>query len=565
MINQEALVVITAVLAALAMLFGLALFWMQSYGRKRSLSLLQSVIEAMPQGLAYFDAEDRFIMGNTQYNRELANLGLKPEVGRSYRQIIETASRLNWGLLSPTEQQERVEEIMRSRLDPSSDYDSMMLDGRFLRVQSVRTTEGGIVTILSDITGLKRQAEVLAQARDQSEAATRAKSLFLATMSHEIRTPLNGVLGMAQAMAHDELSAPQRDRLDVIQTSGQALLAVLNDVLDISKIEAGKLEIEAIPFDLDEVVGAARDAFASVASQRNLTFELSVQDAAHGAYIGDPTRLRQILINLISNALKFTQKGSVTVEVAASDTDHLVFKVSDTGIGMTPEQMGRLFEKFAQADASTTRKYGGSGLGLAICQKLATLMGGVLEVDSVLDQGSSFSLVLPLKRAMAPLESSPVVQGELDPNTTLRILAAEDNAVNRLVLKTLLAHVGIEPVMVENGVQAVEAWARADWDIILMDVQMPEMDGLTATREIRARESIQHRPRTPIIALTANAMAHQVQDYADVGMDGFVAKPIEIAKLFAAIETALADPQVEEDDLDAPAHDPQRILSVQGA
>ncbi|WP_158915159.1 ATP-binding protein [Caulobacter sp. S45] len=545
LVSRNGLALGIAGLTGLLVSAGLGLVWLRASSRKQSLNLLQAVIEAMPQGLAYFDGDDRFVLGNEIYRRELASVGLTPKIGRTYRQTIEAAVAGDWGPDTVEGKRAWVEERLNARRDGAAEFDRETVDGRFLRVQSSRTG-GGVVTVVSDITDLKRQAESLLLARDQSEEATRAKSRFLATMSHEIRTPLNGVLGMAQAMANDRLSKRQRERLDIIRTSGETLLAVLNDVLDISKIEAGKFEVEAIAFELDEVVGAARDAFASVAAEKNLDFTLAVETGAQGAYVGDPTRIRQILLNLLSNALKFTETGSVRVEVKAGAGEQLSFVVRDTGIGMTPDQAGRLFEKFTQADASTTRKYGGSGLGLAICYELAALMGGALEVESAIDRGSTFTLRLPLARADGPV-ADQAVEAENEPHYALRVLAAEDNAVNQLVLRTLLTQVGIEPVIVENGVQAVEAWARADWDVILMDVQMPQMDGPTATREIRARELIQGRVRTPIIAFTANAMAHQISAYREVGMDGFVAKPVETAKLFRAIEEALADAGFEEE------------------
>jgi signal transduction histidine kinase len=419
-----------------------------------------------------------------------------------------------------------------------STFDREMADGRFCRVQNRLVDTGGVVSVVSDISDLKQHAEQLAVARDHSEEATRAKSRFLATMSHEIRTPLNGVLGMAQAMANDTLSKPQRERLDVIQKSGESLLTVLNDVLDMSKIEAGKLEIEEIAFDLETVALTVTAAFDAVAAAKALALRLTLQPGAEGHYLGDPTRLRQILMNLVSNALKFTERGFIDIEIKPA-LGGLDFAVRDSGIGMTPDQCSGLFQTFSQADPSTTRKYGGTGLGLAICQELSLLMSGSLGVQSVLGQGSVFSLFLPLRPV--PEESAaprPEPQRQ-DQIIDLRVLAAEDNSVNQLVLTTLLGQAGVTPVIVENGVQAIEAWSLSDWDLILMDIQMPVMDGPTASREIRSREAIEGRPRTPIIALTANAMTHQVQEYLDAGMDGFVAKPIEIARLFDTIDQVL--------------------------
>jgi len=407
-------------------------------------------------------------------------------------------------------------------------------DGRPLR----------LIGALQNITNRKAAERALIQAKDAAEAANRAKSTFLATMSHEIRTPLNGVLGMAQAMAADDLTALQRGRLDVIRQSGETLLAILNDVLDLSKIEAGKLELEAGEFDIGDLARGAHAAFGAVAERKGLAFALTVEPEARGLYSGDATRVRQILYNLVSNALKFTESGEVAVNVSRRGGE-LILTVSDTGIGIPADRLASLFQKFEQADASTTRRYGGTGLGLAICRELAQLMGGTIEARSPPGQGTTFVAVLPLtwlsEPSAATCAAADAPSGSSDQLVALRVLAAEDNEVNRLVLRTLLGQVGVEPLIVETGLQAVEAWARESWDVILMDVQMPEMDGPTATGVIRAREIAEGRPRTPIIALTANAMSHQVAEYRACGMDGFVAKPIEAARLFAALQQALEE------------------------
>ena len=411
-----------------------------------------------------------------------------------------------------------------------------------LIVCALRVWETSAVAQLAERDARREQlatARELALAVQKAEAANQAKSTFLATMSHEIRTPLNGVLGMAQAMAAGSLSPLQRDRLDVVRQSGQALLAILNDVLDLSKIEAGMLELEEIEFDLGEIVLGAHAAFTALAHKKGLSFALDIDPAAAGTYRGDPTRLRQILYNLISNALKFTDAGEVRVAVDWVD-NRLRLNVSDTGIGLSDNHRTTLFQKFVQADASTTRKFGGSGLGLAICSDLTALMGGVIAVQSRLGQGSTFSVRLPMARVEGLLEPAPPRPAEEECSFDLRVLAAEDNVINQLVLKTLLAQVGVDPLVVSNGAEAVEAWRSGDWDVILMDVQMPIMDGPTAARTIRETEKQTGRVRTPIIALTANAMAHHVQDYIAAGMDGHVSKPIETSQLFAAIDAALA-------------------------
>ena len=400
---------------------------------------------------------------------------------------------------------------------------------------------------------LKAQAEAAA-----ANDASRLKSQFLANISHEIRTPLNGVLGMTQVMARDELSSEQRDRLQVVQQSGEALLALLNDLLDLARIEAGKLVLESTEFDLTELLNGVRATFSGIAETRNLAFDLVIEDAAAGIYRGDPTRVRQILFNLVSNALKFTPAGSVRIEVSRS-RGRLRIAVADTGIGMSKAAVGRLFESFVQAEASTSRRFGGSGLGLSICRELVDLMGGAITAKSQEGQGSAFTVTLPLKRLSAgDKASAPVATGSDGGGFWARkpaVLAAEDNATNALVLRTLLEQLGLDVEVVENGALALEAWRAKSWDLILMDVQMPVMDGPTATRAIRDAERASGRVRTPIIALTANTMSHQVGAYMAAGMDDYVSKPFSVAGLMSAVETALSAFPAEgsEDDAAEPS------------
>lgn len=401
---------------------------------------------------------------------------------------------------------------------------------------------GHIVALAEDVTESKTAAEALQDALVRAEAASRAKSDFLATMSHEIRTPLNGVLGMAQAMQADDLAPAQRERLKVIRRSGETLLSILNDILDLSRIEAGAIDLDLADFDMEHLVRGAAAAFAPLAEQKGVSFVLAVDPEACATFSGDPTRIRRLLYNLFSNAVKFTDRGRIEVKVAYGG-ETLVIQVADTGIGIPAEQLPTLFDKFIQGDASHTRRFGGSGLGLAICRGLAERMGGEVEVESVVGEGSTFTIRLPLARVSGALvEAPPVADAESTSDAEappIKVLAAEDNDVNQLVLRTLLDQAGITPLIVENGAEAVAAWEREPWDVILMDIQMPVMDGVSAARAIRAREAASGRSRTPILAVTANAMSHQTPEYFAVGMDDVVPKPLQAMDLFAALERAL--------------------------
>ena len=374
------------------------------------------------------------------------------------------------------------------------------------------------------------------QALERERSALRAAdemSGFLATMSHEIRTPLNGVLGMVQVMGRGELSPLQRERLGVIETSGEALLSLLNDLLDLSKIEAGKIELEDGVVDVQDLADGARAMFAALVQEKDVILALTVAPSARGFWTGDSKRIGQVAHNLISNALKFTEHGSVQVEFSHVD-GRLILRVSDTGIGIPAESLACIFDRFVQADASTTRRYGGSGLGLAICRDLVALMRGDIAVESTVGVGTVFTVTLPLARAEAPERPQPAPQPSSEPalgHAPLRVLAAEDNATNQLVLKVLLGQVGIEPFIVANGQEAVDAWRDGPWDVVLMDIQMPVMDGITAVKTIRAAEIERGCGRTPIIALTANAMSHHLDNYLNAGMDALVPKPVNFAHL----------------------------------
>lgn len=437
--------------------------------------------------------------------------------------------------------------ILSRRMGNRQDITGLTKDGRLTPIEvglSKVTTRSGMIytAIIRDISDRVATEAALNQAVSDAIAANAAKSAFLAAMSHEVRTPLNGVLGMAQAMARDPLSPKQAERLDIIRRSGESLLGTLNDMLDLSKIEAGKLEIEMLEFDLGALIEGACETFSALAAQKGLTFEARIAPQAQGAYVGDPLRLRQVLNNLISNAVKFTERGRVEVAVDRED-GRLIIAVRDTGMGISPEIRDRLFGKFEQGDLAITRRHGGTGLGLAICHDLVRLMGGdIAACDSPVGAGATFTMRLPLEHVgeVPPLPDLAEEAVEAAHAASVRLLVAEDNRANQLVIDTLLRQAGIAPVIVPDGRAAVSAWEDQPWDLILMDVQMPEMDGPTATSIIRRRELDRGQARTPILALTANAMDHQLAEYRQAGMDGLVAKPIEVDKLFAAIFDVIA-------------------------
>jgi PAS domain S-box-containing protein len=395
-----------------------------------------------------------------------------------------------------------------------------------------------VLTVGEDVTDIRRTAQALEAAVAEAKSANAAKSNFLTNISHEIRTPLNGVLGMVQVMAQDPLPAKQQERLQLIRQCGETLLGLLNDLLDMSKIEAGRLELESLEFDLEELVESVCAASKLAAEQKGLKFDIQFTDTV-GNCRGDPTRLRQVITNLISNAVKFTEGGGITVS-CRREGDHVRFSVADSGIGMAREVLDRLFGKFVQADASTTRRFGGSGLGLAISRDLVHLMGGQMSVESAPGQGSQFFFDVPLPRVDGHRHRAADSRSDLQGSNSLRILAAEDNRINQKVLEAFLATAGHAAVFVGNGADAVKAWEEAFWDVILMDVQMPVMDGTEAAKIIRCKEAELGRAPTPIIALTANAMSHQTESYLALGMDAVVSKPFEVKHLLETIDRLTA-------------------------
>jgi signal transduction histidine kinase/CheY-like chemotaxis protein len=432
------------------------------------------------------------------------------------------------------------------RISESASYEPLLLKTRDGLFRGLSASFNHLLHRLS-VREAQQQAMMseLQDARDRADDANLMKTQFLANMSHEIRTPLNGVLTMAEIMAMGDLPDEQRKRLDVVRKSGGLLLGILNDVLDLSKIEAGRMTLTDEVFDLETALSPVRDLFGPSATGKGLDFGMRVTPEAAGAWRGDPGRLRQILGNLVSNAVKFTHAGSIHI-LLDQVGDQLVMTVRDTGVGIPAAKHAVLFDKFMQVDNSATRRFGGTGLGLAISAELAQMMGGRISFDSTEGLGSTFRFAAPVPRAEGA--ETPVADVDLFADDEdwppLRVLAAEDNPTNQRVLSAVMAATGCALEVVSDGAAAVSAWKTGRFDVILMDIHMPVMGGVEAAQAIRALERNRGLPRTPIIALTADAMTHQVAEYLAAGMDAHLAKPIEIKRLVETLGRVASVPDL---------------------
>ena len=509
--------------------------------------LLRSAIETIGEAFVIYDPEDRLAYCNEQYREIYHSSAPAIEVGRSFEEIIRYGVERGQYKDAIGREEAWIAERLVAHRQGDQELIQKLDDGRWLKITERHTPSGHIVGFRVDVTELYR-------AKEAAEAATIAKSSFLSSMSHEIRTPMNGILGMAQMLLMPDLQEQERqDCARIILTSGQSLLSLLNDILDLSKVEAGKLELEAAPLDPAQIIHETRGLFAATAGEKGLKIEAHWAGAAGRRYLGDPHRLRQMLANLVGNAIKFTAQGHVQLYASEVERDGqmalLEFTVSDTGIGIPEEKQPLLFKPFSQADGSTTRQFGGTGLGLSIVRSLAKLMGGDVGIESKAGQGSSFWFRIRVGLIAPGTESRDgkrfAIEGDqaalMPAKLAGHILVVDDNATNRKVIMTMLNKPGLRCDFVEDGQQAVAAITGGMApDLVLMDCQMPVMDGFVATRSIRCWEAAHGRPRLTIVALTAGAFEEDRKRCSEAGMDDFLAKPIVLDKLIAMLGRWLA-------------------------
>ena len=507
---------------------------------RRAQARLGEAIEAISEGFALYDADDRLVICNRRFKEMYADVALEIQPGTQYETILRAAAGTGIIPAASDKGDAWVAERLDRHRNPEGAFEQQRSRGIWLKISERRTADGGIVGVFTDITELKdRELQLgqlvdrLADARDAAMEATVAKSRFLANMSHELRTPLNAIIGITEMLmedAEDSGDRSLREPLERIARAGKHLLQLINDVLDLSKIEAGKLEVNYEPVDLASLVGDVVGEAETLAAKNGNRLVVECPPDI-GAVRSDPTRLRQIMLNLLSNACKFTEKGSVSLSVARSredGNDWIAMRVDDTGIGMTSEQLGKLFQEFSQADSSTTRKYGGTGLGLAISDRLCRMMGGSIDVKSEPGVGTTFSVRLPAEQAgvpeAAPIEMAPTPAGYATARTN-RVLVIDDDATVRNLMRRYLSREGFEVVTADGGREGLEFARDLHPSVITLDVFMPDMDGWSVLQAIKQDAELS---RIPVIMMT---ISDEKQKGFTLGASGYLTKPVDRAQL----------------------------------
>lgn len=497
--------------------------------------LLSEVVEAMGDGLMVTsgteadDPDNRIILTNRAYRR-LFNLrkgDIRPNMPLpDYLQLLA-------GRGESARVMKQAKEVNQMLAAGETVMMEVPSSNKFFHTTAAKRPSGGYVLVHTDVTDMQERNLALAKAKDAAEVANQTKSNFLATMSHEIRTPMNGIVGMADLLADTDLSAEQKEFVDTIKGSAVALTTLISDILDFSKIEAGRLELAHEPYDIRSLLREVRDLVGPLAKERGLVLNLDIADNLPAMMMGDGLRLRQVLLNLLGNAIKFTDQG--VVEFSAAINEGLVIQVSDSGIGIPVDQLQKIFDPFEQVDSSQSRQHQGTGLGLAITKSLIRAMNGDIFVESSVGHGTDIEVLLPLVLCPGSQPSKSLTEAEVEDLTGMRVLLVEDNKTNQLVVRRILERCGVEITIANNGREAVEKFDPDAVDLVLMDLSMPLMTGLEAAREIRARQLNLGWPYRPILALTGNAFKRDEDRALAAGMDGFLTKPIRKKTLLLAL------------------------------
>ena len=513
-------------------------------GEREMAAIVREAVDRLPGGFVIFGPDHEILLSNAQNERDFPFTNQALREGKTYLEAAHIAVKAVVPDL-PDDQALAVAQGIHDTLAKGEPVELKTHLGTVMQVVEIPLSFGGWVAVGADVTALRERERELKKARKQAEAANEAKSAFLANISHEIRTPLNGILGMAQLMAASELSAEQRDQLETILDSGKTLMAILNDVLDLSKIEAGKFDISPIDNDLGHLLHRVEKLFAPRAAEKGIGLTLSIDGEMANFLRFDPVRVRQCVSNLISNAIKFTEKGGVTISAstvpAGGDAFDVRISVSDTGMGMSAETLGKLFAPFTQAETSTARRFGGTGLGLSISRKLARLMDGDVAAASEEGKGSTFTFTFRAVRGRrvseAPRAADVDQTGGARWAKGLAVLLVDDHALNRKVARLFLEPLGIEITEAENGADAIRELQTRVFGLVLLDMHMPVMNGEETLRHIRNHEAAFRE--VPVIALTADSLGPDNARYNEMGADGYVGKPIDHRELIIEIGRVL--------------------------